>query len=116
MIKVLKIVSMSAALAAGFVVGSGSVDTAPTATATAGKRFAERVPVSVTAMADASAVRAVRADVSCAAQTWPYVAAECLSATDARPRKSVRAITVEQREGANTSVLVRLPIATVASR
>ena len=53
---------------------------------------------------------------SCADQTWPYIASGCLSAASDGQPKRVRMITVETRDGANTSVLSRVPQADVASR
>ena len=56
-------------------------------------------------------------DPNCAAQAWPNVARECLIAEVGTPvRKAVRTITIEKREGANTSVLVPVPSAEIASR
>jgi hypothetical protein len=53
---------------------------------------------------------------SCAAQAWPNISPDCLVAeSGATLRASVRTITIEQREGTNTSVLVRMP-AEIASR
>lgn len=111
MIGAIKIAGMSAVLAAGFVVGSsGGQSPLPSA-----KKYSDRVPQAVTLVTDAA--HPVRPQTApCAAQTWPYLASECLSGTDAARRRAVRTITVEQREGTNTSVLVRLPVATVASR
>jgi hypothetical protein len=58
---------------------------------------------------------ATRAD--CVDQTWPYIAPTCLAAGPAGSQeKRVRMITIEAREGKNTSVLVRVPQAEVASR
>lgn len=113
MIEAIKIAGMSAVLAAGFVVGSGagqpSVDTA--------KKYTDRVPEAATQIVEASLAGRIRAEKpSCGAQTWPYLSAECMSAADATPRKAVRTVTVEQREGTNVSLLVRLPVAAVASR
>ena len=53
----------------------------------------------------------------CADQTWPYISAACLTPETggAKPR-TVRVVTVEERPGANTSVLVRIPQADIASR
>jgi hypothetical protein len=54
---------------------------------------------------------------ACSAQTWPNISRDCLVAEDGTPiRKPVRTITIEKREGANTSTLVRVPSAGVASR
>ena len=56
-------------------------------------------------------------DPACSAQTWPNISRDCLVAEDGTPiRKPVRTITIEKREGANTSILVRVPTTGVASR
>ena len=56
-------------------------------------------------------------DPACAAQAWPNISRECLVAENgAQARKPVRTITIEKREGQNTSVLVRVPSAEIASR
>ena len=52
----------------------------------------------------------------CADQTWPYIASGCLSQASEGQPKRVRMITVETREGANTSVLSRVAQADLASR
>jgi hypothetical protein len=53
----------------------------------------------------------------CESQTWPYVAQACLSRTDGREIPGrVRVITVEMREGSNTSVLQRIPQTDIARR
>ena len=57
------------------------------------------------------------AGAACAEQAWPYIAPTCLAASaDGRTQRPVRVITIETREGANTSVLRRVPQADVASR
>ena len=54
---------------------------------------------------------------TCSAQTWPNISRECLVAEDGTPiRKPARTITIERRESANTSTLVRVPATGVASR
>jgi hypothetical protein len=54
---------------------------------------------------------------NCADQEWPYIAADCLSRDDGRVKPGhVRVITIERREGENTSVLQRVPQTTVAQR
>ena len=54
---------------------------------------------------------------ACADAAWPYVPQECLHLTGGDgQRASVRMITVETREGKNTSILRRLPQTTIASR
>jgi len=53
----------------------------------------------------------------CGEAAWPYARQECVTlASGAEPRSSVRFVTVESRVGENTSVLVRMPQTTVASR
>ena len=53
----------------------------------------------------------------CADQTWPHIASACLSAGPGNAsQKRVRMITVESRDGTNTSVLTRIPQPAVASR
>ena len=53
----------------------------------------------------------------CGQAAWPYVPPECVTlASGAEPRSSVRFVTLENRVGENTSVLVRMPQTTVASR
>ena len=59
----------------------------------------------------------LRTDPSCQAQTWPNISRDCLVAENGTPiRKATRTITIEKREGANTSTLVRVPATGVASR
>ena len=54
---------------------------------------------------------------ACSAQTWPNISRDCLVAENGTPiRKATRTITIEKREGANTSTLVRVPATGVASR
>jgi hypothetical protein len=45
----------------------------------------------------------------CASQTWPNISPDCVSPGAAPARAAVRTITIEKRDGGNTSVLVRLP-------
>lgn len=53
--------------------------------------------------------------VDCAGQTWPYIASECrVAANGARLRQATRTITIEQRVGENTSVLLRVPMMQMA--
>jgi hypothetical protein len=72
-------------------------------------RAAEVAPASTTS---GRADRIASAAPDCAAQTWPYVAGECLSGA---PTRKVRTITVEQRE-ATGSTLVRMPVQATAAR
>ena len=55
-------------------------------------------------------------DPSCASQTWPHIARECLVSESGTPvRKPARTITIEKRDSASSSTLVRVP-ASVATR
>ena len=57
------------------------------------------------------------ADPACATQAWPNISRECLAAENGgQLRKPARTITIEKREGQNTSVLVRVPAAEIATR
>ena len=54
---------------------------------------------------------------NCVDQEWPYIAADCLTRDDGRAKPGhVRVITIERREGENTSVLQRVPQTTMAQR
>jgi hypothetical protein len=56
-------------------------------------------------------------DPACATEAWPNISRECLVAENgAKARKPARTITIEKREGQNTSVLVRVPAAEIATR
>jgi hypothetical protein len=56
-------------------------------------------------------------DPSCANQTWPNIARECLVSENGTPiRKPARTITIERRDSANSSTLVRVPAPSVATR
>jgi hypothetical protein len=53
----------------------------------------------------------------CTREHWPYIADECLSATDgATVRRPARTITIERRIAENASQLMRVEAMTVASR
>lgn len=132
-----KIAAVSALLSAGFVTAhdiSKAGETVPVS----GKAYTDRVSASGTASVpfqvayagvNAGDRRAVESAASgkgdsqrekpaksCEAQTWPNVARHCIAAPGGEPRKLVRTITIESREGANTSVLSRVPVAMVAQR
>jgi hypothetical protein len=54
---------------------------------------------------------------SCADRDWPYLAQQCLVATDGSPARHVnRVITIERRVSDNESELVRTPVADLAQR
>jgi hypothetical protein len=129
MFELMKIVGVSAVLSAGLVTASEVVPQ-PAAEAMSGKIYTDRVPegepgpVRFTRAAYAptprdddhgpNVVRGGKGDAlgkpvqgACASQAWPHIASECLETGPARG--SVRMITVEQRPGTDTSVLVRVP-------
>jgi len=123
----MKIVGLSAVLSAGLMTAS-EVQPQPGAEAMGGKIYTDRVAEGEPALAgftkaalvsgprdegptvardgkDDSLGRPVQG--ACASQAWPHIAPECVDNSAARG--SVRMITVEQRHGADTSVLVRVP-------
>jgi hypothetical protein len=65
-------------------------------------------------------VRAGKGDLyaprDCAAAVWPNVDAACLTRVDGSPAQAVRTVTIGYQEGANTTVLVRMPAPEMASR
>lgn len=137
MIGMFKIAAVSAVLSAGLVTAhdiSKAGETVPVS----GKAYTDRVSASDAASqpfrmayagVNAGDRRAVEGAASgkgdsqrekpaksCEAQTWPNVARHCIASLGGEPRKLVRTITIESREGANTSVLSRVPVAMVAQR
>ena len=136
MLELMKIVGVSAVLSAGFVSGSemqGHPDREPVS----GKIYTDRVPEGDAVPARILPITYAAATLdegpqtsseakgdlrrapqrACASQAWPNVAPECLGAADGTPlRSNVRMITVEQRDGMNTSVLVRIPAPELAQR
>ena len=109
MVGFVKIAGLSALLAAGFVVGVDAAQTKAAAPEPA-KKFTDRILPSDAAVEP----RQAKVQAPCGAQTWPYLAQECL--TGAPTKKSVRTITVERREAPASSTLVRVPVMDVASR
>jgi hypothetical protein len=137
MFELMKIVGVSAVLSAGVVTAS-EMRGQPASEPVSGKIYTDRVPVG-----DAAPSRTLRiayasrdegqeprmsagtkSDLlrkatqgACESQAWPHITPECLESANGTPvRTSVRLITVEQREGANTSVLVRVPSPALAQR
>lgn len=124
MFELMKIVGVSAVLSAGLVTAS-EMQSQPAAEAPGGKIYMDRVPegeptriwkaVQTTERRDAAqTARDGKGDPLgkvpqgvCASHAWPHIAPECLAGPDGQAR-GVRMITVEQRPGANTSVLVRV--------
>jgi hypothetical protein len=128
MLEAIKIAGVSAMLSAGLVTAS-AIPGMPVTGAVNGKIYTDRVGETTAprliayAVPTASATAGTRGDSlrlaadRCAAQAWPHIPQECLTSAGTAPvRKTVRTITVEQREGAGTSVLVRLPATEVAQR
>jgi hypothetical protein len=117
MFGLIKIAGLSAVLSAGLV---SAYTPAPT---DGGKLYHDRIaqspdeagpalrPVAFTLAAAETTGAVGTAPHRCAVQAWPNIAPDCLSAAAGTPaRASVRTITIEQREGASTSTLVRLPV------
>jgi hypothetical protein len=52
----------------------------------------------------------------CAAERWPAVSADCVIADGVPTRPVSRTVTVEYRTGAESSMLVRMPVELVAAR
>jgi hypothetical protein len=128
-----KMIGLASALSAGVVTAYDLPQLRDNA-APAGKTFYDRVlpseeiqaPVRL-AYAASGSVKEVRQDgkgdqlksldATCSSQTWPNISRDCLVAENgATIRKPARTVTIEKREGANTSVLVRVPATGVASR
>ncbi len=139
MIELMKNVGVSAVLSAGFVTASEMQMTTGREPAS-GKIYTDRLPQGDAVPAPGSRLTYAAGGLetgerpqtstdtkgdllrkapqrACASQAWPNVAPECLEAAHGTPvRSGVRMITVEQREGANTSVLVRVPSPELAQR
>jgi hypothetical protein len=138
MFELMKIVGVSAVLSAGFVTAS-EMQPQPGRETAGAKIYSDRLPqadmparVWRITYAPASGQDESRPQTSggtkgdllrkatqgaCASQAWPNIAPECLESTSGTSvRSGVRMITVEQREGANTSVLVRVPSPELAQR
>ena len=134
MMQWIKIAGLSAILAAGVVTAFG--DTGQAAPAP-GKLFHDRLlafsdmpevrpetrsrvvapALSNRSVASGKGDSLTASKADCAAQAWPYISAACLTPVgEARAPRPVRTITVETREGANTSVLVRVSQPTLAAR
>ncbi len=135
MMQWIKIAGLSAVLAAGVVITFENTGQAAT---TPGKVFHDRLPASSDMPEVRSKARSLvglpaasssdfasgkggrwraRSEADCSTQAWPYISDACLTpAGEARARRPVRTITVETREGTNTSILVRVPQTTVATR
>lgn len=115
MVGLVKIAGLSALAAAAFVATVQGAQT-KAAAPEAAKKYTDRILPSDTPVETRRAPRATAdAQAGCGAQTWPYVAQECLSGAPSG-RRPVRTITVERREGPAGSILVRVPITDVASR
>ena len=137
MFGLIKIAGLSAVLAAG-VVGADLLPKALASVPVSQKAFTDRLlPSDTTSRAAKVEIQPRFADLAlrgttgagkgdrlrgepgegCAAQAWPNISQECLVSIDGTPiRKAVRTITLETREGANVSVLARVPVTEVAGR
>lgn len=134
MVPSFKLIAVTAAISAGFVTAY-DLSQVRAGTKARGKTYYDRILPSesgaaakiVYAVATADETGSLASDVksdslraaapNCASQTWPNIARECLVAENgATLRKAARTITIEQRQGANVSVLVRVPSAEIASR
>ena len=136
-IGVLKLAAIAAVLSAGVVAADGKSVTRE-AGPVSGKIYTDRVPASGAATeamqvgyagvmpGDRRAAEVVatgkgdpqreKPATSCEAQVWPYVSRHCMASTGSEPRMPVRTITIESREGANTSMLTQVSAAIVAQR
>jgi len=133
MIGVLKLAAISAVLSAGVVTahdistardlppGKVYTDRVPSAGAPstqlayAGVTPGDRRAAEVVSTGKGDSERPKRAR-SCEKQVWPHISRHCIAATGVEPRKLVRTITIESREGENTSVLTRVSAAALAQR
>lgn len=136
MIEGFKLIGVVAALSAG-VVTAYDLPQARDAAVPASKAFHDRIPPSEPIAAPkatqvvlaspehtGSVKQEGKADrlagaAGCAAETWPNISRDCLVAEDGTPlRKPARTITItmERRDRANTSTLVRVPATGVATR
>jgi hypothetical protein len=137
MLGILKLAAVSAVLSAGLVAADG-ISAAREIGPVPAKTYTDRVPASgvlaepvQVAYAGVTPGDRRAADVattgkgdsqrekpakSCEAQTWPNIARHCIASSDAEPRRLIRTITIESRDGATTSVLTRVSAATVAQR
>ena len=132
MLSTFRIAAVSAVLS-GLVVGIWDADARTPADSA--KTFVDRVPETAVEASTATSLisaeqrrptqsagrkgdRSASAGVAgCDEAAWPYVPQACLHfAGGAEPRTSVRTITVETRQGDNTSILMRMPQTTVAAR
>src|SRR5215207_2577466 len=124
MLGILKLAAVSAVLSAGLVAADG-ISAAREIGPVPAKTYTDRVPasgvlaepvqvayagVATTGKGDSQREKPAK---SCEAQTWPNIARHCIASSDAEPRKLIRTITIESRDGANTSVLTRVSAATV---
>ncbi|WP_046864964.1 hypothetical protein [Microvirga massiliensis] len=71
--------------------------------------------IAVTPVRNTKSNRLTTSSDRCAAQTWPHLSSDCISGASGGLSRQVRVITIERREGTNTSILTRVPQA-VAQR
>jgi len=67
-----------------------------------------------------AALRAAKGDLfasrDCGTATWPNIDRACLVTADGTPAPAVRTVTIGYQEGANTTILVRMPAPAIAAR
>ena len=73
---------------------------------------ADEMMIQVTTKADRMPVPAAE----CTREHWPYIADECLVATEGSVRRASRTITIERKTADNASQLMRVTATSVASR
>jgi hypothetical protein len=130
MLATLRIAVLSAVLS-GIVVSTLWTADAQAPAPASTKVFVDRLPETPMPSAEMASIGAAFSDMksaghkedriavsedACRAAAWPYVPDACISkAGEERPR-IIRTVTVEMRQGENTSVLVRMPQTVVAAR
>jgi len=118
------LVAAAAVIAAGFV---AAIDMAQSRTETAAATIAARFPSQAELMVSLDVPQSLRSFSGktdkiiapaggCTREHWPYLADECLTATDGvKVKAPTRTITIERRIAGNTSQLVRVPVTQVAA-
>ena len=84
-----------------------------------GATFASLTEVQPASALHQAALRAAKGDLFAArdcASVWPNISADCLATTDGSPAPTVRLITMGHQEGDATTILVRMPAASIAAR
>lgn len=117
------LIAAAAVIAVGFV---AAIDMAQSRTESAAATVAARFPSQAEMMVslDAPSLRSMNGKTDkmntpaggCTREHWPYLADECLTATDGvKVKAPTRTITIERRIAENASQLVRVPVTQVAA-